>query len=71
MLTWLADSSFDIRAAVSVNPANGRKTLRVRNSPLEDFRDLVTWPAEEDFAVLAFAKDGKSIIAKVTILECM
>jgi hypothetical protein len=56
---WYADAEFQVRAALAMNPADGSKTLRVRQGPDAAWTDLITWPQEEEGSVLCFAKDGR------------
>jgi hypothetical protein len=52
---------------MSMNPADGSKTLRVRDTTASEFRDLITWPMEEEGGAVAFALDGKSVSVKVIV----
>ncbi|KAK9817826.1 hypothetical protein WJX72_002773 [[Myrmecia] bisecta] len=61
VLGWTTDDNFKIRGATSMNPADGSKTLRVRDSEAAEWRDLITWPQEEEGGPVSFAKDGQSL----------
>ncbi len=57
----LADYAFTIRACVFMDPTNGSKVLRVRDSRDAPWRDLLTWPQDDEGHPVCFAKDGKSV----------
>eukprot|EP00884_Botryococcus_braunii_P002106 jgi/Botrbrau1/11897/Bobra.0171s0008.1 len=46
---------------------DGSTTLRVRDSSQQDFRDLITWPMEEEGDPVAFCEDGQSLFVKSSI----
>ena len=57
---WATDPDFVIRAASAANQADGSTTLRVRDTATSPWRDLITWPAEEDGDFVDFTADGKA-----------
>mmetsp|Transcript_11794 Transcript_11794/g.12965 ORF Transcript_11794/g.12965 Transcript_11794/m.12965 type:complete len:635 (-) Transcript_11794:50-1954(-) len=67
VLAWYTDDEFKIRGATSMNPGDGSLTLRVRDSTSDDWRDLLTWPHEENGGALSFTKDGKSMFVQSSI----
>lgn len=65
VVSWLTDLDFQIRGAMSLNPADGSTTLRVRDTCKDAFRDLITWPMEEEGSAVAFCEDGESLYVTV------
>jgi dipeptidyl aminopeptidase/acylaminoacyl peptidase len=64
---WDTDPSFVIRACTGSNPDNGSQTLRVRDGAGAPWRDLITWPADENGGLVGFAPDGKSLYVETSI----
>ena len=64
---WATDPDFVIRAAIAQNPADGSTILRVRDSATAPWRDLVTWPAEENGDFEDFTADGKDAYVETSI----
>jgi hypothetical protein len=67
VVSWLTDLDFQIRGALAMNPSDGSTILRVRDTAQEGFRDLITWPMEEEGAPVAFCEDGRSLYVKVSL----
>jgi hypothetical protein len=44
-----------------MNPADGSKTLRVRDGTDESspWHDVILWPQDEEGSVIGFSKDGR------------
>ncbi len=57
---WYADADLRIRAAMAATPEGGFE-LRVRSSDREEFRAIMTWPADEEGHAHALTLDGKGI----------
>jgi dipeptidyl aminopeptidase/acylaminoacyl peptidase len=64
---WATDASFQIRACQGSSPSDGSQTLRVRDNVTAPWRDLITWPAEENGGLIGIAPDGKSIYVDTSI----
>ncbi len=64
---WFADSAFVIRAAVATRQGDGSQALRVRASRDAPWRDVMTWPSEENVSVIGFAPDGKSLYVESSV----
>lgn len=62
VLGWLTDQQFVIRAATAMNPTDGSTTLRVRDSMAAPWRDLITWPFQEDGNLEDFSADGTTLL---------
>ncbi|HXL15693.1 MAG TPA: S9 family peptidase, partial [Methylomirabilota bacterium] len=60
VLGWATDPDFVIRAAIAQNPADGSTILRVRDRADAPWRDLITWPAEDNGNLVDFTSDGKA-----------
>ena len=72
MNSWLTDAEFNIRGCVAVNNANGDQILRVRDSAeSETWRDLITWPQEEDGGPVSFTKQGDSMYIRVRMASAL
>jgi dipeptidyl aminopeptidase/acylaminoacyl peptidase len=67
ILGWATDPSFKIRAAVAMNPQDGSQILRVRDGDSKPWRDLITWPHEEQGGPVEFTADGKSMYVETSI----
>ena len=67
VLGWATDAKFVIRACIASNPADGSQTLRVRDDAQSPWRDLITWPAEENGDLIGFTPDGKSLYVESSI----
>jgi dipeptidyl aminopeptidase/acylaminoacyl peptidase len=65
---WLADSQLVVRAAVAPQP-DGSLVLLVRDSPEEDWRPLLTVPADDALTsdVIAFSEDGRSLLGTSSV----
>lgn len=65
---WYADRSLRIRGAMAATEDGGFE-FRVRDGDTEDapFRTVVRWPAEEEGHVLAFTRDGRSVLMTSSI----
>src|SRR6204780_1991826 len=63
-VSWLADSQLVVRAAVAPQP-DGSLRLMVRGSADEDWRELLSIPAEDALtsAPIAFSEDGATLLA--------
>ena len=64
---WATDPKFVIRACMASNPTDGSQTLRVRDDADAPWRDLITWPAEENGNLVGFTPDGKSLYVETSI----
>jgi len=58
---WMTDPEFGIRGAVASNQADGSQTLRVRDSAVAPWRDLLTWPYDENVGPVDFSADGRTL----------
>jgi dipeptidyl aminopeptidase/acylaminoacyl peptidase len=67
VLGWVTDPDFRIRAAFATSPATGDQILRVRDSEEAEWRDLVTWPFDENGNVHGFSADGKSLFIESSL----
>lgn len=57
--SWYADAELEIRGAVALSPADGSKTLRIREDQASPWFDVVHWPQQEEGSVIGFTKGGK------------
>jgi len=64
---WSTDADFVIRAATAQNSSDGSSIVRVRDSATSPWRDLLTFPAEENGGFVDFAPDGKSAYVETSI----
>ena len=64
---WATDPKFVIRACMASNQSDGSQTLRVRDAADAPWRDLITWPAEENGGLIGFTPDGKSLYVETSI----
>jgi dipeptidyl aminopeptidase/acylaminoacyl peptidase len=64
---WSADAHFVIRAATVQSQKDGSTTVRVRDDAASPWRDLVSWPAEENGAFVGFSADGRTAYATSSI----
>ena len=64
---WSTDADYVIRAATAQNPSDGSTIVRVRDSATSPWRDLLTFPAEENGGFVDFAPDGKSAYVETSI----
>lgn len=64
---WATDASFQIRACQGSNQADGSQILRVRDDVNAPWRDLITWPADENGGLIGLAPDGKSVYVETSI----
>ena len=64
---WATDADFVIRGAIAQNPSDGSKIFRVRDGADGPWRDLITWPAEENGNFVDFTADGKSAYVETSI----
>lgn len=53
------DETFEIRMATVRNQEDSSNTIRIRDNPDEEWRDLVTFPFEEEGGFVDFMPDGK------------
>jgi dipeptidyl aminopeptidase/acylaminoacyl peptidase len=72
VLQWVTDADFQIRGAVSMNPADGSTTLRTRQSTDDahcsgEWKSIVTWPQEENGGPVAFTQDGASMYVESSL----
>jgi len=65
--SWDTDADFVIRACSAANPEDGSQILRVRDAAEQPWRDLVTWPAEENGDLEGFAPDGQSLYVETSV----
>ena len=63
---WWTDANFVIRAA-QAQSEDGGTVIRVRDSASAPWRDLATFPADENGAFDDFAADGKSVYVESSI----
>jgi len=64
---WFTDTDFQIRAAFATNPRDGSSILRVRDRGDAPWRDLITWPFEENGAAIAFTADGRGLYVETSL----
>jgi dipeptidyl aminopeptidase/acylaminoacyl peptidase len=64
---WKTDASFVIRGAQAQNAQDGSTIVRVRDSATAPWRDLLTFPAEENGDFIDFAGDGKSLYVESSL----
>jgi len=68
VLGWgTEDESFEVREAVSMNPADSSTIVRVRDGQDAEWRDLVVFPYGEEGNMVDFAKDGKTCLVLSTL----
>mmetsp|Transcript_11626 Transcript_11626/g.36812 ORF Transcript_11626/g.36812 Transcript_11626/m.36812 type:complete len:517 (+) Transcript_11626:981-2531(+) len=67
VLGWMTDAQFQIRGAMAMNPADASKTLRVRDTTAAEWRDLITWPQEENGGPKGFNKSGNGIFVESSL----
>lgn len=67
VLGWLTDAKFQIRGAISMNPTDGSTTFRTRETLDSEWKELMTWPQEENGGPVAFTKDGKSVYVQSSL----
>ncbi|KAL3157431.1 hypothetical protein ABBQ32_011901 [Trebouxia sp. C0010 RCD-2024] len=67
VLGWLTDAKFQIRGAISMNPSDGATTFRTREGVDSEWKELMTWPQEENGGPVAFTKDGKSVYVQSSL----
>ncbi|CAG9463374.1 unnamed protein product [Pedinophyceae sp. YPF-701] len=67
VLSWMTDDELAVRGCMTMNPADGSKTLRVRDTVDAEWRDLYTWPHDEVGSPLMFSKAGDEIYASTSI----
>lgn len=62
VLGWIADTAFHVRASLA-STQDGGSELRVRNTPDDDWRTLVTWTPDDAMTSwpLGFTLDGRSL----------
>lgn len=60
VMAWAADANFQVRAGTQARPDGGYDLL-VRDAVDQPWRTLRTWPAEEQGAVIGFAKDPNQV----------
>jgi dipeptidyl aminopeptidase/acylaminoacyl peptidase len=63
---WVADAGFVIRGAQAQGP-NGETILRVRDDAQAPWRDLMTFPAEDNGSFVEFSADGKSVVVESSL----
>ncbi len=64
---WLTDPEFRIRAALASHPQDGSTILRVRDSVEAPWRDLVTWPWDENGTAHDFSAGGGSLYVESSL----
>ncbi len=67
VLGWVTDPDFRVRAAVAMNPKDGSQVLRVRDTDKADWRDLITWPHNEEGGPVDFTADGKAMYVTTSL----
>ena len=67
VLGWATDPEFRVRAAVAMNPQDGSQVLRVRDTDKAEWRDLITWPHNEQGGPVDFTADGKAIYVTTSL----
>jgi len=68
VLGWgTEDESFEVREAVSMNPADSSTVVRVRDGKDAEWRDLVVFPYGEEGNMVDFSKDGKTCLVLSTL----
>jgi len=63
---WGTDADFVIRGAQAQSP-DGGTIIRVRDSASAPWRDLLTFPAEENGGLVDFTADGKSVYVESSL----
>eukprot|EP01026_Neomeris_dumetosa_P059853 TRINITY_DN56091_c0_g1_i4.p1 TRINITY_DN56091_c0_g1~~TRINITY_DN56091_c0_g1_i4.p1 ORF type:complete len:664 (-),score=71.74 TRINITY_DN56091_c0_g1_i4:392-2134(-) len=61
VISWLTDPEFRIRASLAFKNTDASQVVRVRDDEQSEWRDIITWPKEEDGYPLQFTKDGQSL----------
>ena len=61
VVDWITDADFRIRAAMASDMATGDTLLRVRDTPMAEWRDLIRFPFGENGAAYAFDASGKRL----------
>ena len=64
---WGTDAAFVIRGAQAQNPNDGSTIIRVRDSATAPWRDLLTFPAEENGEFIGFTADGKHVYVESSL----
>jgi dipeptidyl aminopeptidase/acylaminoacyl peptidase len=67
VLGWATDPDFRVRVAVAMNPQDGSQVLRVRDTDKAEWRDLITWPHNEQGGPVDFTADGKAIYVTTSL----
>jgi dipeptidyl aminopeptidase/acylaminoacyl peptidase len=68
VMAWhIEDEAFTVRAASASNPDDSSTIVRVRDSPDDEWRELVTFPYGEEGEFVSFSKDGKTCLMQTTI----
>jgi dipeptidyl aminopeptidase/acylaminoacyl peptidase len=68
ILGWgTEDESFEVREAVSMNPADSSTVVRVRDSASAEWRELVVFPYGEEGNMVSFSQDAKSCLVLSTL----
>ncbi len=63
---WYADRELQVRAAMAATPDGGFQ-LRVREDVGSSFRELVTWPADEEGQAHGFTPDGNGMYISTSL----
>lgn len=67
VIGWATDPDFRVRVAMAMNPQDGSQVLRVRDSDKADWRELITWPHNEEGGPVDFTADGKALYVTTSL----
>lgn len=63
VMGWdIEDETFTIRGATLVNPEDSSQTVRVRDGPDDEWRDLITFPYGEEGGLVSFCAGAKEAL---------